>query len=376
MRSPKARFRQRRECGRRHEVRTSSTGGLQATCSRVRWLLALGSMDTVRLIDAVVRHTTAFIAQLSTSAGLRAPLAHIADQVFLELSREIEAQGVSRKVVASMFGMALRGYQRKVQRLEESSSFKGKTLWEAVVEQLHHHGPTLRAQMLRRFEADGEEHVAAVLRDLTDSGVVYMTGKGDAALYGLSSEQDRERILLETQGEKLRLAVWYTIHRKPQTFDQVCVGMKTSRTETQAIVEELLADGLVTASETPLSAQTKLESRRFLVPVGSAHGWEVAVFDHYRAVLDAIAAKLYLRARDSVLARYVGGTTLVFDVHDQHPMKDEVLGLLDRTRTDLNAVWSRVSEYNRTNPIDEASKRCVTFYFGQNVQATDEENNV
>src|SRR5690606_28044685 len=104
-------------------------------------------MDTVRLIDAVVRHTTAFIAQLSTSAGLRAPLAHIADQVFLELSREIEAQGVSRKVVASMFGMALRGYQRKVQRLEESASSKGKTLWEAVVEHLHHHGPTMRSQL-------------------------------------------------------------------------------------------------------------------------------------------------------------------------------------------------------------------------------------
>jgi hypothetical protein len=55
-------------------------------------------------------------------------LAHIADQVFLDLSREIEAQGVSRKVVASMFGMALRGYQRKVQRLTESSTHKGKTL--------------------------------------------------------------------------------------------------------------------------------------------------------------------------------------------------------------------------------------------------------
>ncbi len=106
--------------------RFEPAGGLQAICSSRHSLLGFGQMDTVRLIDAVVRHTTAFIAQLSTSAGLRAPLAHIADQVFLDLSREIEAQGVSRKVVASMFGMALRGYQRKVQRLEESASFKGK----------------------------------------------------------------------------------------------------------------------------------------------------------------------------------------------------------------------------------------------------------
>lgn len=332
-------------------------------------------MDTVRLIDAVVRHTTAFIAQLSTSAGLRAPLAHIADQVFLDLSREIEAQGVSRKVVASMFGMALRGYQRKVQRLEESVSSRGKTLWEAVVEHLHHHGPTLRGHLLRRFQADGEEHVAAVLRDLTDSGVVYLTGKGEAALYGLSSEQDRERILLETQGEKLRLAIWYAVHRKPQTFGDVCASLKTSATETRTLVEELVAEGVMVASQPDIAAETWLRSGRFLVPVGSEHGFEVAVFDHYRAVLDAIAAKLILRGQDSETARYVGGTTLVFDVHDQHPMKQEVLGLLERVRGELNALWSQVSVYNQQNPIDAGKRRAVTFYFGQNVQANDGENN-
>lgn len=65
-------------------------------------------MNSKLLIDLVIHQTTILIAQLSTAAGLRAPLAHIADQVFLELSREIERQGVSRKVVADMFGLALR----------------------------------------------------------------------------------------------------------------------------------------------------------------------------------------------------------------------------------------------------------------------------
>jgi len=78
------------------------------------------------LIDAVVRQTTVLIAELATSRGLRAPLAHVADQVFIELTRELEAQGVSRKVSADMFGMALRTYQRKVQRLEESATERGR----------------------------------------------------------------------------------------------------------------------------------------------------------------------------------------------------------------------------------------------------------
>ena len=57
------------------------------------------------LIDAIVRQTTVLIAQLATSGGA---LAHVANQVFLDLANELEAHGVSRKVSADMFGMALR----------------------------------------------------------------------------------------------------------------------------------------------------------------------------------------------------------------------------------------------------------------------------
>ena len=74
------------------------------------------------LIDAIVHQTTVLIAGVSTAAGIRAPLAHVADQVFVDLSRAIEEQGVGRKVAADMFGLALRTYQKKVQRLSESSS--------------------------------------------------------------------------------------------------------------------------------------------------------------------------------------------------------------------------------------------------------------
>ena len=93
-------------------------------------------MDTKLLIDAIVQHKTVLIAQLSTAAGIRAPLARLADQVFLELSREIEAQGISRKVAADMFGLAIRTYQKKVQRLTESASEPNRTLWQAVLEHM------------------------------------------------------------------------------------------------------------------------------------------------------------------------------------------------------------------------------------------------
>ena len=85
-------------------------------------------MNTKLLVDSIVRQTTVLIAQLCTAAGVRAPLAQIADQVFLGLSRELETQGVGRKVAADMFGLALRSYQKKVQRLTESETQRDKTL--------------------------------------------------------------------------------------------------------------------------------------------------------------------------------------------------------------------------------------------------------
>jgi hypothetical protein len=137
-------------------------------------------------------------------------------------------------------------------------------------------------------------------------------------------------------------------------------------------VQQLLDEGLVSATCQPLAEQTGLSSTRFLVPVDSENGWEVAVFDHFRAMLDAIARKLRLRSGQSEAAAFVGGATLVFDVHPEHPMRAEVLGLLERVRTEVNEVWARASEYNRHHPIEPAQHEAVTFYFGQSAELINE----
>jgi hypothetical protein len=102
-------------------------------------------MHVKLVIDAIVRQTTVLIAQLATSAGMRAPLAHIASQTFLYLTRELERQGVAQKVIADMFGLALRSYQQKVQRLSESDTEHGRSLWEAVHDFLQERQVTARA---------------------------------------------------------------------------------------------------------------------------------------------------------------------------------------------------------------------------------------
>lgn len=80
-------------------------------------------MNVNVLIDSVVRQTTILIAQLATSVGGRAPLTHIANQVFVDLTKELRQQGLGQKVIADMYGMALRTYHDKVRRLSESRTY-------------------------------------------------------------------------------------------------------------------------------------------------------------------------------------------------------------------------------------------------------------
>src|SRR5688572_6824465 len=162
-----------------------------------------------------MRQTTLLIAQMATSFGIRAPLANIADQVFLELSHEIEQQGVSRGVAADMFGMALRSYQRKVNRLREGATVPEKTLWQALLEHVRERETETRAQLLAVFARDEPEDVIAVLNDLVAGGLLYATGRGRTAVYGATSRRDQDALLRERTLETLSHLVWLAVAEPP-----------------------------------------------------------------------------------------------------------------------------------------------------------------
>jgi hypothetical protein len=323
-------------------------------------------MDAKLLIDAIVRQTTVLIAQLSTSAGIRAPLAHVADQVFLDLASEIEAQGVARKVAADMFGLALRSYQKKVQRLTESATVRERTLWEAVLSYLSEQGSVSREQLFTRFRRDPEQDVAAVLVDLVNQGLVYSTGKGKTAVYGASSELDRGRVAEHARAETVTSMVWLALYRRPSTRSELGAALPFSAVLVDDAVESLVAEGRVRRNGEVLSAES------FVVPVGAELGWEAAVFDHYSAVASAIAAKVR-RGPRSDAKDVVGGATLTFELSSGHPNLEEVYGTLARVRRDVNDLWARVMQYNDEHPLDDAHKIKVTVYFGQNVNDSDDD---
>ena len=152
-------------------------------------------MDVNLLIDGVVRQTTVLIAQLATSAGNRAPLAHTANQVFLSLVKELKQQGLGHRVIADMFGLTLRTYHDRVRRASESVTDRGSSLWEAVLRYVRQRQMLSRAELLNRFRADDEASVRGVLSDLVDSGLLFKSGRGDLTTYRAAS--DAEAILSE-----------------------------------------------------------------------------------------------------------------------------------------------------------------------------------
>jgi hypothetical protein len=320
-------------------------------------------MNTKLLIDLIVRQTTVLIAQLSTAAGIRAPLADIADQLFVQLSQALEAQGVPRKVVADMFGLALRGYQKKVQRLTESATEQNKTLWQAVLDHLHEQGTTSRHKLFARFNDDDTASLGAVLTDLVNSGLVFKTGAGEAALYGVTRESDYRALVQEQDLESTASLVWVTVYRSSSIS-------RAKIMETLKVDEERLDRALTTLCE-----QGRIERQgdvystaTLMIPVGSGQGWESAVFDHFQAMVTAIGSKLSMGKTRSDQADVVGGSTLSFDVHEGHPHRDEVLALLGQVRGQVNELWKKVVAYDNEHPVPEAQKQRVSFYFGQSVQ--------
>lgn len=326
-------------------------------------------MNLRLIIDGIVRQTTVLIAQLSTTSGLRSPLAHVADQVFLELAREIEAQGVRRQVVADMFGLALRSYQKKMQRLAESATVRDRTLWEAVLELVEKEQPT-RARIIARFQIDGEREVASVLGDLVRSGLVFTTGAGDRAVYGLTGDALREQVQDDRDLESVANVVWVKVFRREATRrEELGAVMAVDPGLVARAVDELIASGRLEVSE-----GGELHSTNVVLPLGGDSGWEAALLDHFRAVAVAIATKVRSGLRGADQKDRIGGSTFTFTVTSGHPFATEVYDLLRTKRLELQALWDRVAKYNEENPPAPEDSTRVTFYLGQSMEQHEGEN--
>ena len=256
-----------------------------------------------------------------------------------------------------MFGLALRGYQRRVQRLTESVSQRGMTLWQAIFDFIESESPASRSRVFERFQYDDPQAVAAVLTDLTSSGLLSRSGSGELSLYTVTEDHERRALSQAQTLETTSTLLWLELCRTPDAaLDEIASRLALAPERASAALAVLIERGHVVDSSTGRVVSP------LVVPVGAEAGWEVAVFDHYQTMCIALGAKLS-RGPRAKAGDTTGGQTLTFDIDDAHPYKSEVLALLEETRTRSDALWHRVQAHNAATP--KSNRRRVAFYVGQ-----------
>jgi len=317
------------------------------------------------LVDAVVQQTMVFIAQLATAGGVRAPLAHIAEQVFIDLTTELQNLGVKKNVIADMFGLALRTYHRRVHELAQSKTDSGKSVWEAVLAFIRQNEPASGYDVLARFSGDDPDVVTGVLGDLAQSGLVYRAGRGESARYRIAADADF------SAGDETRVAarehlVWLAVYRNgPLTAEAICSLTRVDRAACDAALHALMRDARVVEKRADAGATYAADN--FVVPLGDAKGWEAAVLDHFQAMVTAIIAKLNQRAPRGSVSDLIGGSTWTLDVWPGHPFEAEAKALLRATRATVEALRTRVDAHNAGVASPPPHER-VVFYAGQYVR--------
>ncbi len=319
------------------------------------------SVNVPLLIDAIVRNTTALLAQIATSGGMRAPLAQIAEQVFLELASELERQGVSRKVSADMFGLALRTYLRRIQRLTESQTDRGQTLWQAVYDFISRESPVRRDRVLERFRHDEEASVRGVLRDLIDNSLVRSTRRDEIDFLELDTPSGSD------EDEGFLDMLWVHVYRNGPVSVAELREWGFDRTgHLEGSIAKLQGQGRIRAQAASIEAggAPKFVADELLIPHGKTAGWEAAVLDHYQAVVHTVVSRLRSLEHPSAANAIQGGSTYTFVVAEGHPYEGEVNALLSDYRKRASELREKVLSYNREHGTPTSPRR-ILAYAGQ-----------
>lgn len=323
-------------------------------------------MNVGTLIDAVVRQTTVLVAQLATTSGGRAQLAHTANQVFLDLVASLKDQGLGSKVIADMFGLALRTYHAKVQRLGESRTIRGRTLWEALYQYLQTEGSTARTQVLQRFSHDDPMSVRGVLKDLVDSGVVYRAGRGENARYQVAEEAELSTTSSPEQAAHL---VWMAVHRlQPVSLGSLAETLAMGAEDLEPLLDQLTLDGRIAKGE---GSKPSYTSGGCVLPLGDSAGWEAAVFDHYQAVVSALCTKLRMGQLRADQADLVGGSTFSYQIWPGHPHYDEATQFLANFRKNGTELRRKIAAHNSDHEAPDNAQRLL-IYGGQTLTGAEE----
>ena len=247
----------------------------------------------------------------------------------------------------------------------------GQTLWRAIHDYIAEQGVVSRARVLQRFRYDDEAIVRSVLHDLNENGIAFCTGKGDSALFRLVSDDEINYEPGRSQAAT-EAVLWVVIHRfGPITEAEMMEHVKLDADVCREAIDGLLADARIGCDDS--GQEPSYSADAYKIPMGTTHGWEAAVFDHYQAVVTTLSQKVRSGDTMAKMKDKIGGSTFCYDLWDGHPQSDQVDSLLSEFRQRCFEVQKEVDSH-ATNHGDGPTPghRRVTVYVGQSMIYDDE----
>jgi hypothetical protein len=177
-----------------------------------------------------------------------------------------------------------------------------------------------------------------------------------------AASDEQGRVAAPRSQEGLQGLVWAILYHE----GPLPVAELASRTRLEPMQVALLLTGLENEGRVRRDASddTRYLAPSLFVPLAAEGGWEAAVYDHFRAVVRSICAKLAADPAHAAFAKKLGGSTYSFDVDESHPLFDEAMATLDDFRARCSDLRQRVNAYNadvgRPRPL-----RQVIAYAGQ-----------
>jgi hypothetical protein len=213
---------------------------------------------------------------------------------------------------------------------------------------------------LIRFASDDEPQVRGVLHDLCETRLIFSSGIGPSTVYRAASEEELKALRQIRPEDGLDELIWALIYQSgPITVDGILGDSGFEPEEIDEAITRLVSSGCVERFEE--RGQVLYRSSTLVIPLGAPAGWEAAVFDHYKAMVNTITARL---SEDRSAPGRVGGSTFTVEVWEGHPLAEEVYGTLARIRAELGEQRAKVERFNAEHGLPDDYTR-VVMYAGQ-----------
>src|SRR5262249_53882171 len=147
--------------------------------------------------------------------------------------------------------------------------------------------------------------------------------------------------------ERAQSFVWMCVHRlAPAAARDVAEALSMDAALVERALSGLLADGRIRRSS---ADPERYECDACVIPLGSSVGWEVALFDHSKAMVMAVCAKLASGQRSAAAKDLIGGSTFSFRVWPEHPHYPEATRFLADFRAQGPALRQKIAAYNEAH---------------------------